>query len=352
MQRTRPDYGAPRKQKPVSLALQGGGAHGAFAWGVLDKLLEDGRLSIDAMSATSAGAMNAVVAAYGAAMGGAEGARAKLSEFWGEVSRAFRICDPLLAFPWYQWLLASGLPAEFLPGFFAAQSATHAFSPYLFNPFNYNPLKQVLLKVVDFAGLAKCGHATRLFLSATNVRSGKIKLFDNATITVDAVLASACLPHLFQAIEIDGEHFWDGGFMGNPAVFPLIYHGRARDIVIIHSSPIERPKLPRSAAEIFDRMSEISFNSSLMREMRAVAFVTKLIDDHVLDGDTYRRMLMHAIRDDAALAELATATKLCADWDFLCQLRDAGRRRAHEWLELNFDKIGVASSVDLQEAFL
>jgi len=347
-----PAHSPARNHKPVSLALQGGGARGAFAWGVLDKLLEDGRLSIDAMSATSAGAMNAVVTAYGAAIGGAEGARAKLSEFWTEIAHAFRICDPLLAFPWYQWLSASGIPAEFLPGFFAAQAMMHAFSPYLFNPFNYNPLKQILLKVVDFERLATTGHATRLFLAATNVRTGKIKLFDNAAITVDVVLASACLPHLFQAVEIDGEHFWDGGFIGNPAVFPLIYEGRTRDIVIVHSSPIERRKVPRSAAEIFDRMSEISFNSSLMREMRAVAFVTRLIDENVLDGGSYRRMLIHAIRDDAAMAELATTTKLLADWGFLCRLRDAGRKRAHEWLKGNFDKIGVASSVDLEEAFL
>jgi NTE family protein len=209
----------------------------------------------------------------------------------------------------------------------------------------------VLSEVVDFDRLAKCNSAPRLFLSATNVRTGKIKVFQNDAMSVDVVLASACLPYLFHAVEIDGEHYWDGGFMGNPAIFPLIYNRGSKDVILVHINPIERKKLPKTAAEIFNRMDEISFNSSLMREMRTVAFVTKLIDDNVLDRGKYSRMLIHSIRDDAAMAELGVATKLNPDWDFLCRLRDSGRAKAAEWLDSNFDKVGQSSTVDLAEIF-
>jgi NTE family protein len=170
--------------------------------------------------------------------------------------------------------------------------------------------------------------------------------------SVDVVLASACLPYLFHAVEIDGEHYWDGGFMGNPAIFPLVYNRGSKDVILVHINPIERKRLPKTAAEIFNRMHEISFNSSLMREMRAVAFVTKLIDDNVLDRRKYRRMLIHSIRDDAAMAELGVASKLNPDWDFLCRLRDSGRTKAAEWLDCNFDEVGQSSTVDLSEVFL
>jgi NTE family protein len=204
---------------------------------------------------------------------------------------------------------------------------THVFSPYQINPFNLNPLKSVLSEVIDFDRLAKCNRAPRLFLSATNVRTGEIKVFENDAMSVDVVLASACLPYLFYAVEIDGEHYWDGGFMGNPAIFPLIYNRDSKDVILVHINPIERKKLPKTAAEIFNRMDEMS-----MREMRAVAFVTKLIDDNVLDRGKYSRMHIHSIRDDAAMAELGVATKLNPDWDFLCRLRDSGRAKAAECL--------------------
>ena len=177
-------------------------------------------------------------------------------------------------------------------------------------------------------------------------------MFENAELSVEAVLASACLPYVFQTVEIDGEAYWDGGFMGNPAIFPLIYHGASKDVIIVHINPIERRKLPKSAPEIFDRMNEISFNSSLMREMRAVEFVTRLIDEGHLDDKKYNRMRMHSIRDDAEMAQLGVATKLNPDWDFLCKLRDSGRQRTEEWLERNFDRVGRDSSIDLAEIFL
>lgn len=339
-------------EKRINLALQGGGAHGAFAWGVLDKLLEDGRLEISAMSATSAGAMNAVVMAYGVSLGGRQGAREKLAEFWSEISRVGAIYSPVRTMPWERWLQAYGYQSQYSPTYMAFQAMTHLFSPYQLNPFDINPLKDVLLDVVDFDRLSHCNRATRIFLSATNVRTGKIRVFSNPELSVQAVLASACLPYIFKAVEIDGEAYWDGGFMGNPAIFPLIYDNGPRDVVIIHINPIERERLPRSAPEIFDRINEISFNSSLMREMRTIEFVTRLIDEGALDGNKYSRMRVHSIRDDAEMTQLGVATKLNPDWEFLCRLRDAGRLRATEWLAENFDDVGRHSTVDLANVFL
>ena len=345
--------GAPKSaRRSVNLALQGGGAHGAFAWGVLDKLLEDGRIDISAISATSAGAMNAVVLAHGVSLGGREGAREKLTEFWTEISRAGERYSPVRTLPWEKWLQAYGLQPEFSPTYMAFQAMTHLFSPYQLNPFDINPLKDVLTAVVDFEHLSKCPRATRIFLSATNVRSGKIKVFSNAEVSADTVLASACLPYVFKAVEIDGEAYWDGGFMGNPAIFPLIYNDGPKDVIIVHINPIERKKLPRTAAEIFDRINEISFNSSLMREMRTIEFVTRLIDEGALDSKTYNRMRIHSIRDDAEMTNLGVATKLNPDWEFLCRLRDVGRRRTEQWLEDNFESVGQTSTIDLAEVFL
>ncbi len=349
-----PAKAGPSQQprKSVNLALQGGGAHGAFAWGVLDKILEDGRLDISAISATSAGAMNAVVMAYGVSIGGNDGARAKLTEFWSEISRLGEIYSPVRTQPWEKWLQAYGFQSEFSPAYMAFQTMSHLFSPYQLNPFDLNPLRDVLQQVVDFEKLSHCNRATRIFLSATNVRSGKIKVFTNAELTSNAVLASSCLPTLFKAVEINGEAYWDGGFMGNPAIFPLIYNNGSKDVIIVHINPIERAKLPRSAPEIFDRINEISFNSSLMREMRTIEFVTRLIDEGALDESKYSRMRIHSIRDDAEMVQLGVATKLNPDWAFLCRLRDVGRRRTAEWLEQNLDHVGRQSSVDLAEVFL
>jgi NTE family protein len=228
-------------QKSVNLALQGGGAHGAFAWGVIDKLLEDGRIAIEAISATSSGAMT-----YGASVGGPDYcARTKLEEFWGEVSRAGQFSRSVQAFPWEKWF--NGHDMENSLSFQTVQALTHLFSPYQLNPLNFNPLKGELVRVVDFDRLSRCNQATRLYISATNVRTGKIKVFENEVMSPDVVLASACLPTIFQAVEIDGEHYWDGGYMGNPAIFPLIYNGHSKDVIIVHVNPLERVALPRTA---------------------------------------------------------------------------------------------------------
>ena len=224
--------------KRVSLALQGGSAHGAFTWGVLDRLLEEPHIEVEGVSATSAGAMNAAVMAHGLTTGGRKGAREALEEFWLGVAR---ISAPLGALQLFE------LVSRFL-------------SPYQLNPFNYNPLRQLIRQVIDFERLRQ-GSAIKLFLPATNVRTGKIKVFTDKEITADCVLASACLPFLYQAVEVDGEHYWDGGYMGNPALFPLIYSCQSRDILIVHVNPIERPDRPTSAREIMNRVNEISFSS-------------------------------------------------------------------------------------------
>ena len=340
------------KVKRISLALQGGGSHGAFAWGVLDRLLEEQRVEVEAVSATSAGAMNAVVMAYGVSTGGREGAKAKLAEFWRAIADSGRLYSPIRVSPFERWLHAHGVEPELSPSFLVFQAMTQLFSPYQLNPLDFNPLRTVLERVVDFRRLAECPIATRLYLSATNVRTGKIKVFENKDLSAKAVLASACLPYLFQAVEVDGEHYWDGGYMGNPAIFPLIYRQGTRDVVVVHINPLARQRLPTTAPEILDRINEISFNSSLMREMRAIAFVTRLIDDGAIDAKRYSRMLIHSIRDDDALGDLGAASKLDADIGFLEQLMKAGRNAAAAWLERDWDAVGSRSSVNLTEVYL
>jgi NTE family protein len=335
----------------VNLALQGGGAHGAFVWGVIDRLLEDGRLEIEAISATSAGAMNAVVLAYGMAKGEPEVARKGLHDFWHGVSRMESPFD-LVWSPWNQWIQTLNLPPEYHPFHAAIHTLTHTLPPQLLNPLNFNPLKTVLLEAVDFTRLNASPLAPQLFLNATNVRTGKIKVFQTPSITVEAVLASACLPPYFQAVEIEGEHYWDGGYLGNPAIYPLIYRRGSRDVIIAQVTPIKRDELPRTAADILHRINEISFNSSLMREMRAVAFATKLIDDHELDEEKHSRMLMHWIGNDCAMAHLDTATQFHPEWGLLCRLRDEGSETTRIWLDRNFEHVGNRSTVDLAEMFL
>jgi NTE family protein len=339
-------------RKPLNLALQGGGVHGAFAWGVLDRLLEDDRVAPDAISATSAGAMNAVVMAWGVSQGGREGGRAKLEEFWRKVSRAGDAWNPIRLDMLAPFVDGPSWPLDLTPAYLLFQAVTHTFSPYQLNPLDLNPLRDVLEDVVDFARLKRCPFATRIFLCATNVRTGKIKVFPNAELSADAVLASACLPSIFKAVEIDGEHYWDGGFMGNPAIFPLIYEGASRDVLIVHINPLVQDRLPTSAPEIFDRMNEITFNSSLMREMRAIAFVSRLVEEERLDLGRYQRMLIHAVSDDDEMRKHGAWSKLNPDWDFIRHLFAAGRTAAGRFLDAHHDDIGVRSSVDIAATYL
>lgn len=336
--------------KNVNLALQGGGAHGAFVWGVIDRFLEDGRLGIEAISATSAGAMNAIALASGMVKGGPEAARENLHEFWQAVSRMDLTFD--LYSPLNQWIQALKLPPEYHPFHAAIHYLTHTLPPTLLNPFNLNPLRALLLKVVDFERLNLSPPAPQLFLNATNIRTGKIKVFQTPNITADAVLASACLPPYFQAVEVDGEHYWDGGYLGNPAIYPLIYRRGTKDVVIVQVTAIKRDELPASAADVLHRITEISFNSSLMREMRAIAFATRLIDSGELDEARHSRMFMHWIGNDRLMSQLGTATQFHPEWSLLCRLRDEGRETAARWLEQNFDHIGLRSTVDIDDMFL
>jgi NTE family protein len=337
------------RQKTINLALQGGGAHGAFAWGVLDRLLEEERIGFDGISATSAGAMNATVLAYGYAMGGRNGAQRALENFWRRISHAAAL-GPLQP-SWFDRMTRNH-SLSFSPAFIVLDLMSRLFSPYEFNPFNYNPLREVLEQSVDFKALRTAECPLKLFLSATNVRTGKVKVFEKKEIGADQVLASACLPFLFQAVEIDGEHYWDGGYMGNPAIFPLIYNCKSSDILIIHINPLERKELPQSATEILNRVNEISFNSSLMREMRAIAFVTRLIDEGKLSSNEVRRVYIHSISADDVMSRLGVNSKLNADWEFLLRLREAGRAYAEQWIPASFDHLGKESTIDIRSTFL
>ncbi len=344
-----PKSPAAPPRKTVNLALQGGGAHGAFTWGVLDRLLEDDRIDIEGVSATSAGAMNAAMLAYGHMVGGSAGARKALEDFWFRISEAAK--NSPLQPSWIDRLMHNyGLDNS--PAFLAMDMMSRLFSPYELNPLNLNPLKDVLEACVDFKQLRDQPSPIKLFLSATNVRTGKVKVFDKHELCAEAVLASACLPFMFQAVELEGEHYWDGGYMGNPAIFPLIYDCACQDVVIVHINPLERPDVPRSAKEIMNRINEISFNSSLMREMRAIIFVSSLIESGQLSGKNMKHMLMHSISADEVMIELGVNSKLNADWEFLQHLRDTGRAHAESWLAENYQHIGLRSSVDIRKQYL
>ena len=339
--------------KRVNLALQGGGAHGAFTWGVLDRLLEDGRIDIEGISGTSAGALNATVLAYGHTRGGNDGAREALHSFWQAVSDSSMAASSVRrsrwpVFPSVGWHIHDTLIFNWF------ETMTRLVSPYQFNPLNINPLRQILERCVDFESLRRNGDI-KLFVSTTNVRTGQLRVFHTHELTLDAVMASACIPFIFQAVAIDHEYYWDGGYMGNPPLFPLCYHTDSRDVIVVHINPIVRDKLPTDAAEIMNRINEISFNSSLLREFRAMAFVTKLIEEGWLKDEykgRLKQIFVHSIRADQALADGSVASKFNLDWSFLTALRDRGRVTAAAWLEQHFASVNRRSTVDLRAEFL
>ena len=335
--------------RTINLALQGGGAHGAFTWGVLDRLLDENELAFEGLSATSAGAMNAAAFAYGLAVDGREGARKALAGYWKRVSDAAKL-GPLQPNPIDRMLGDHKL--TWSPIFTLIDFVTRVLSPYQFNPANYNPLRDVVEQSINFDVLKRPDCPVKLFLSATNVRTGKVKIFAGTEISASAVMASACLPTMFHAVEIDGEAYWDGGYMGNPALFPLIYNCESADIVTVHINPLFRKEVPRAAGDILNRINEISFNSSLMREMRAVSFVTKLITQkRIVDGGL-KRVLIYSIAADEFMGALSPTSKYNADWDFLIFLRDQGRKCAGDWIAKNFVKLGVQSSIDVDQLYL
>ncbi len=336
------------KPKMIELALQGGGAHGAFTWGVLDRLLEDDRIVIEGISGTSAGAMNAVVVADGLDTGGKQGAREALKQFWSGVSKAGEFSpfkrtffDRLLG----RWTL------DFSPGYIFFDNLSRVLSPYQLNPLNLNPLRDLISSLVDFDHVRHC-EGIKLFVVATNVRTGMQKIFHRQEMTVDMVMASACLPFVFQAVEIDGEAYWDGGYMGNPALFPLVNDCQSRDIVIVQINPIVREEIPRTASDILNRINEITFNASLIKEVRAIAILKDLIKVANLENQRFQDALFHRINADEELKPLGVSSKLNTEWEFLQHLHDVGYRTTSTWLDQNYDDLGKRSTLDYESVYL
>ena len=340
----------PSNPRPICLALQGGGAHGAFQWGVLDRLLEDGRLDIRAVTASSAGAMNGAALVSGLATGGAEGARTALDKLWRETNQSGGknvFGDTSL---WSKALSPSWLKES--PIWRASETLAMSMSPYEFNPFNLNPLDRVLKASIDFDAVR--GSDVKLFVAATAVRHAKSRIFTSAEITDQVLLASACLPHLFQAVEIEGEPYWDGGYLANPPLWPLFYQDTPDDVLLITLNAFERGDAPKAPGDIVDRLNEVVFNAPLVAELRAVAFVQDLIEQGRLTPsaqDRYRNVLMHAIEADSWLGDLSLGSKFNTEWTFLKDLKTRGRAAAEEWLGSCFGDVGVRSSVDLQARF-
>jgi NTE family protein len=348
--------GRPR----VNLALQGGGSHGAFTWGVIDRLLDEDGLDIAGLSGTSAGALNGAVLLTGYVegfdKGGAAHARKQaqkaLHDFWRDVSQHGPLFSPLTIqsngvfknqfnydqFPAYQWL----------------NLFMRSFSPYEFNPLNLNPLKDVLRRHVDVDALhTGCRHCgIPLFVTATSVRTGQARVFTAQELSLDALMASACLPFVFQAVEIDGEPYWDGGYTGNPALYPLIYNTELSDIMLVRLTPLRRDDNPTRSIDIIDRLSEITFNASLIGEMRAIAFVKKLLKDQKVDPGRYKNIHMHMVADDHGMTPYNASSKFNTDWAFLQELHRLGHRAASSWLAAHRDQVGQNSSFDIDEVFL
>jgi NTE family protein len=339
----------PKSPKRIKLALQGGGSHGAFTWGVIDRLLEQGEFEVEAIVGASAGAVNAVVLAYGLAIGGPEGGRDLLSEFWHRASAAGRRWAPQPTL--FDKLFSPG-NMTFSPLWHLLDMLSKIFSPYEINPANLNPLRDLLRSVVDFDRLRQASSGPEVFVCATNVLNGRLRVFHRAEITAEAVMASATLPFLFHAVEINGEYFWDGGYCGNPPIFPLIYMGGGRDILIVQINPINIATVPRTARAILDHAATLSFNSSLMREMRVIKFVQDLIDRGELDATKYMRTLIHTIDAEQELSAFDVSSKFNSDLGFLQHLFALGRSKADSFIEKHYDDIGVRSSTDIVTKFM
>ena len=342
----------------INLALQGGGSHGAFTWGVLDALLDDGRISFEGISGTSAGAMNAVALAHGFAQAEDDGrdpreaARASLASFWegivslGALTEAHREpYDLLFGGPGSDYSIVA-IFANAVSSFWS-----NILSPYQSNPFDINPLRSFLKRQIDFEALAR-PRDLKVFVVATRVTTGKAEVFTGSRLSADAVMASACLPTLFKAVEIEGDHFWDGGYSGNPAIHPLIYNCTGRDIVLVQINPIKRARLPTTTTQISDRVNEVTFNASLIGEMRAIEFVNRLLADGKLDPSHYKPVFLHRIDGGAVLEAFAASTKSSTHIKLIQTLRDLGRAQARTWLGQHFSDLGVNCSVDIKQDYL
>ena len=344
--------GAAGPAASLDLALQGGGSHGAFTWGVLDRLLQDETLPISAVSGTSAGALNAAVLASGWAQGGRLGARQALAAFWQAVSGQ-SACFGSTPTPLTLGADLSRYNLNTNPAFVWFNSVFRLFTPQQLNPLGLDPLRDIVRRHVDPQALARSPLA--VFVTATSVRTGQPRVFDNrdnADLGLDALLASACLPTLFKPVVIDGEPFWDGGYSGNPSLWPLVYGTEALDLLLVRINPLQRPQPPRTAEEITERVGEITFNAGLVSELRAIAFVQKLVEEGRVDPGVYKNLRLHMVADDAALAPLQPSSKLNTAPDFLRQLHALGVAAAERWLLLHRHDVGVRSSLDIRREFL
>jgi NTE family protein len=362
----RPDPGTPRRPRTtrilnsprparqgtaIDLALQGGGSHGAFTWGVLDRLLEDGRFVIDGVSGTSAGALNAGVMATGFARGGADGARAALRAFWLDVAGGGSSFGSFAALEAQTpWGPSGPFSVDANPFLSLFASWLKQFSPYQFNPLDINPLRDITRRHVDKNAMRD--GPMKLFISATAVSTGQPEVFMGQRLSVDALLASACLPQIFKAVHIDGVAYWDGGYGGNPAIWPLIYHTDATDVVLVKINPLRREALPDTAAEIADRVNEITFNAGLAAEMRAIHFVRRLLREERIDKAQYKSLRLHMVADEGALAALPQSSKLQTDRGFLLKLHGLGQAAAQRWLDGDGKQVGFESTLDIERTFL
>ncbi len=334
----------------IDLALQGGGSHGAFTWGVLDRLLEDPGIEFDGVSGTSAGALNAAVLATGLAEGGRDGARRALQAFWADVGTSGGCFGHFASPAGFAMPGLASFNLDANPMYLWFQQWMQAFSPYQFNPYDLNALRQLVQRHVHEPALRRGPLA--LFVTATAVRTGQPRIFNRADVSHDALLASACLPHLFRAVDIDSEPYWDGGYSGNPALWPLIYETDAMDVMLVKINPLVREATPDTAAEIADRISEITFNAGLVSEMRAIAFVRRLVIEGRVDPGRYKQLRLHMVADDAGLAPLHPSSKLNTEPRFLEALHGLGRTAADNWLAEHRADLGQRSTLEIEAAFL
>ena len=336
------------ERKPLNLALQGGGSHGAFTWGVLDRLLEEDCFEFEGIVGTSAGAMNAAALTYGLKVGGPEKARECLRTYWELMIEGAAFA------PWPSVLdrIIGDGNINYSPMFAIGDALTRVLSPYQLNPLGFNPIQPVIERVIDFEQLrALKDSGPKLFLCATNVMNGRVKVFEGDELSVQAVLASACLPFMYQAVEIDGEYYWDGGYMGNPPIFPIFYNCECRDVMIVQITPINLAELPTSATAIFDRITGLSFNSSLMREMRVVNFINNLVKKGFDDEGRLKEAFVHTIDAEDTMNKLGASSQANLDKQYIAGLFELGRKKASEFIEAHYDKVGVSSSIDIEEKF-
>ena len=334
--------------KHISLALQGGGSHGAFTWGVMHRLISEPRLYIDGLSGTSAGAMNATVFAGGFIAGQRQGAIDALERFWHRIGELCGLPRSFIgAIPGF----GTGWQVDADPTFVAFDLMSRIWSPSQLNPFNMNPLRKVLAETVDFAALRRRPEV-KLFVTASNVRTCKSRVFRTPELSVETLLASACLPLLFKAVEIEGEHYWDGGYLGNPAIHPLIHECASSDVVIVQINPLYRPDVPVTMRDILNRINEMTFNASLVREMHGIATLSSLIESGALEDERYTTVRFHQISAEGALAKLGALSKLNTERAFLQHLHDLGYETADRWIAENFDRLGWESTLDVRERFV